>query len=79
MDKDFMDNMARRFRTMFGTVEVDEDGHPYFKKCCEDDFWKSDKPEEQPEPKSAKEKLEQVEFVECVVVDDRPLELGFAQ
>lgn len=56
MDKDFMDDMARSFRTMFGTVEVDEDGHPYFKKCSVDDFWKSDEPEEQPEPKSAKEK-----------------------
>lgn len=79
MGKDFMDNMARSFRTMFGTVEVDEDGHPYFKKCSVDDFWKSDEPEEQPEPKSAKEKLEQAEFVECEVVDDRPLEIGFAQ
>jgi len=43
-------------------------------------WWKDnfEEPEEPQEPMSAKEKLEQAEFVECEVVDATPMVLGYA-
>lgn len=76
-DKEYMEDMRRRFRTLSGEMGRDESGYYYWKKSA-GDSWESAESEEPQEPKSAKEKLEQAEFVECVVVDDTPMVLGYA-
>ena len=76
-DYDYMEDMCRRYRSLFGEMGRDEQGYYYWKKPA-GDSWESAEPEEPQEPRSAKEKLEQAEFVECEVVDDTPMVLGYA-
>lgn len=77
MDKDFFIDMDRAFNHLH-RMGMDESGYFHWKQANMDDRWESAPADEKTEPQTPAEKLEQAEFVECEVVDDTPMVLGYA-
>lgn len=68
---DYMKDMCRHYRTLFGEMGRDAQGY-YWKKSA-GDSWESAEPaepQERQEPQTAREKLEQAEVAEYEVLDD---------
>ena len=78
MEKDFLgivDDIERGFQRIKVCIERDDDGYCSWKKTDEPDFWETMKEDR---PKTAEEKLEEAEFVECEIVDETPVAIGYA-
>lgn len=78
MDKDFLgisDVLERGFQHINICIERDDDGCCSWKKTDEPDFWETMKEDR---PKTAEEKLAEAEFVECEVVEENHVAIGYA-
>lgn len=78
MDKDFLgiiDDLERGFQRINVCIERGDDGYYSWKKTDEPDFWETMKEDR---PKTAEEKLAEAEFVECEVVEDNAVAIGYA-
>lgn len=78
MEKDFLgivDDIERRIQRINVFIERGDDGYCRWKKTDEPDFWETMKEDR---PKTAEEKLEEAEFVECEIVDETPVAIGYA-
>lgn len=77
MDKDFLgiiDDMERGFQHINVCIERDDDGYCSWKKTDVPDFWETMKEDR---PKTAEEKLEEAEFVECEIVEENTVAIGY--
>lgn len=74
MDKDFIEDMERVARHINVCIERDDDGYCRWKKTDWPDFWETMHDDR---PKTAEEKLEEAEFVECEIVDETPVAIGY--
>ncbi len=78
MDKDFLgiiDDLERGFQHINVCIERGDDGYYSWKKTDEPDFWETMKEDR---PKTAEEKLAEAEFVECEVVEENAVAIGYA-
>ena len=78
MDKDFLgiiDDLERGFQHINVCIERDNDGYYSWKKTDEPDFWETMKEDR---PKTSEEKLAEAEFVECEVVEENAVAIGYA-
>ena len=78
MDKDFLgiiDDLERGVQHINVCIERDNDGYYSWKKTDEPDFWETMKEDR---PKTAEEKLAEAEFVECEVVEENAVAIGYA-
>ena len=78
MEKDFLgivDDMERRLQHINVCIERIDDGHFRWKKTDEPDFWETMKEDR---PKTAEEKLAEAEFVECEIVEENAVAIGYA-
>ena len=78
MEKDFLDivdDLERGFHHINVCIERDNDGYYSWKKTDEPDFWETMKEDR---PKTAEEKLAEAEFVECEVVEENAVAIGYA-
>lgn len=76
MDKDFLciiDDMERGFQHINVCIERDDDGYCSWKKTDVPDFWETMKEDW---PKTAEEKREDAEFVECKIIEEPPVAIG---
>lgn len=75
MEKDFIEDMERVAHRITLTMEHLGDGYFKWKKTDEPDFWETMKEDM---PKTAEEKLAEAEFVECEVVEENAVAIGYA-
>lgn len=75
MDKDFIEDMERVAHRITLTMEHLGDGYFKWERTEEPDFWET---MHEDRPKTAEEKLEEAEFVECEIVDETPVAIGYA-
>ena len=72
---DIVDDLERGFQHINVCIERDNDGYYSWKKTDGPDFWESMKEDR---PKTAEEKLAEAEFVECEVVEENAVAIGYA-
>ena len=78
MDKDFLDivdDLVRGFQHINVCIERGDDGYYSWKKTDEPDFWETMKEDR---PKTSEEKLAEAEFVECEIVEENTVAIGYA-
>lgn len=75
MDKDFIEDMERVAHRINLTMEMLGDGHFKWKRTEEPDFWET---MHEDKPKTAEEKLAEAEFVECEIVEENTVAIGYA-
>lgn len=75
MEKDFIEDMERVAHRINLTMEMLGDGHFKWKRTEEPDFWET---MNEDRPKTAEEKLEEAEFVECEIVEENHVAIGYA-
>lgn len=75
MDKDFIEDMERVARRINLTMEMLGDGNFKWTRTDEPDFWET---MHEDRPKTAEEKLEEAEFVECEIVEENTVAIGYA-
>lgn len=75
MDKDFIADMESAARHINLTIEMlDDVGRFTWKRTEESDFWETMKEDR---PKTAEEKLEEAEFVECEIIEENAVAIGY--
>lgn len=75
MDKDFIADMESIARRITLTMENLGGGNFKWTRTEEPDFWETI---HEDRPKTSKEKLEEAEFVECEIVEENTVAIGYA-
>jgi len=74
MEKDFIEDMERVAHRITLSMEHLGDGCFKWERTEEPDFWETMKEDR---PKTAEEKLEEAEFVECEIIEENTAAIGY--